>query len=177
MEFSRQEYWSGEDPLLQGIFLIQGSKPGLLHCTQILYCLSHLPFFKSSLFNLLQYYFCFTFWIFGCKACGILAPWQGIEPTSLALDVKVFFFFFLSMNKSILFSFLFNFIIVIIIFYFTILCWFFHTSTCIRHGYTRVPHPEPPYHPSGSSQCTSPKLQVLTATGPPGKSREDCLQS
>ena len=60
--------------LLQGIFLIQGSKPGLLHCTQILYCLSHLPFFKSSLFNLLQYYFCFTFWIFGCKACGILAP-------------------------------------------------------------------------------------------------------
>ena len=31
-------------------------------------------------------------------------------------------------------------------FYFTILYWFCHTSTCICHGYTRVPHPEPPYH-------------------------------
>ena len=27
--------------LLQGIFSIQGSNPGLLHCGQILYCLSH----------------------------------------------------------------------------------------------------------------------------------------
>ena len=31
-------------------------------------------------------------------------------------------------------------------FYFTILYWFCHTSTCIRHGYTRVPHTEPPSH-------------------------------
>ena len=41
MEFSRQEYWSGSHALLQGIFLTQGSDPGLLHCRQILYCLSH----------------------------------------------------------------------------------------------------------------------------------------
>ena len=27
--------------LLQGIFLTQGSNPGLLHCRWILYCLSH----------------------------------------------------------------------------------------------------------------------------------------
>ena len=27
--------------LLQGIFPIQGSNPGLLHCRQILYCQSH----------------------------------------------------------------------------------------------------------------------------------------
>ena len=51
-------------------------------------------------------------------------------------------------------------------FFFTLLYWFCHTSTCIRHRCTRVPHPEPllpppsPYHPSGSSQCTSPKLPV-----------------
>ena len=38
MGFSRQEYWSG---FLQGIFLTQGSNPGLLHCRQILYHLSH----------------------------------------------------------------------------------------------------------------------------------------
>ena len=33
-----------------------------------------------------------------------------------------------------------------IYFCFTILYWFCHTSTCIRHGCTRVPHPEPPSH-------------------------------
>ena len=50
--------------------------------------------------------------------------------------------------------------------YFTILYWFCYTSTWIRHGCTCVPHPETPlpplsrYHPSGSSQCTSPKHPV-----------------
>ena len=49
--------------------------------------------------------------------------------------------------------------------YFTILYWFCHTLTRIRHRCTCVPHPElpsllPPYHPSGSSQCTSPKHPV-----------------
>ena len=33
------------------------------------------------------------------------------------------------------------------IFYFTILYWFCHTSTWIRHGCTHVPHPEPPTSP------------------------------
>ena len=41
MEFSCQEYWSGLYFLLQGIFLTLGLNPGLLHCRQILYCLSH----------------------------------------------------------------------------------------------------------------------------------------
>ena len=31
----------GSHSLLQWIFLTQGSNPGLLHCRQILYCLSH----------------------------------------------------------------------------------------------------------------------------------------
>ena len=42
-----------------------------------------------------------------------------------------------------------NIIIIIFIylfFYFTILYWFCHTSTCICHGCTHVPHPEPPSH-------------------------------
>ena len=38
----------------------------------------------------------------------------------------------------------FYFLVFIIIFYFTILYWFCHTSTCIRHGCTCVPNPEPP---------------------------------
>jgi len=43
MEFSRPEYWSGVGSLslLLGIFPTQGLNPGLLHCRQILYQLSH----------------------------------------------------------------------------------------------------------------------------------------
>ena len=50
-------------------------------------------------------------------------------------------------------------------FYFTVLYWFCHTSTCICHRcnmfsiLNTLPSPSP-YHPSGSSQCTSPKLPV-----------------
>ena len=41
VEFSRKEYWS-ELPLPPpGIFLTQELNPGLLHCSQVLYCLSH----------------------------------------------------------------------------------------------------------------------------------------
>ena len=41
MRFSRQGYWSGLPFPSPGIFPTQGSNPGLLHCRQILYCLSH----------------------------------------------------------------------------------------------------------------------------------------
>ena len=33
---------------------------------------------------------------------------------------------------------------ILFFFYFTILYWFCHTSTCIHHGCTRVPHPRCP---------------------------------
>ena len=45
-------------------------------------------------------------------------------------------------NIYLVFSFFLNFIF----FYFTILYWFCHTSTCILHGCTHVPHPEPHSH-------------------------------
>ena len=41
MAFSRSEYWGGNLSLLQGIFPAKRSHPGLLHCRQILYELSH----------------------------------------------------------------------------------------------------------------------------------------
>ena len=41
MGFSRQETWVSCHVLLQEIFPSQGSNPGLSHCRQILYCLSH----------------------------------------------------------------------------------------------------------------------------------------
>ena len=40
MDFSKSECWSSLS-LLQGIFPTQGSNPGLPHCRQILYQLSH----------------------------------------------------------------------------------------------------------------------------------------
>ena len=41
LEVSRQVYWSGCHAYLPGIFLTQGPNPGLPHCRQILYLLSH----------------------------------------------------------------------------------------------------------------------------------------
>ena len=41
VEFFRQESGVGNHSLLQGIVPTQGLKLGLLHCRQILYCLSH----------------------------------------------------------------------------------------------------------------------------------------
>ena len=43
-------------------------------------------FFFKSLLNLLQYFFCFMLRFFGPKACGILAPWPGIEPVPPSLE-------------------------------------------------------------------------------------------
>jgi len=53
MGFSRQEYWVGCHFLLQGIFPTQGSNPGLSHCRQTLYPLSHQgsPHRSSFLFQ------------------------------------------------------------------------------------------------------------------------------
>ena len=41
MGFSRQEYWSGLPFLSLGDLSDPGVELGLLHCRQILYCLSH----------------------------------------------------------------------------------------------------------------------------------------
>ena len=38
---------------------------------------------------MLQYCICFMFWLFGCKTCGISAPWPRIEPALPALEGKV----------------------------------------------------------------------------------------
>ena len=38
---------------------------------------------------MLQYYFGFTFWCFGCKSCGILTPQPGTELTPPALEGEV----------------------------------------------------------------------------------------
>ena len=49
--------------------------------------------------------------------------------------------------------------------YFTILYWFCHTSTWIRHGCSRVPHPEPsshlPPHTIPLGHPSAPALSIL----------------
>ena len=47
-EFSRQEYWSELSFPSPGIFLMQGSNPGLLNCRQILYHLSYWEAYTSA---------------------------------------------------------------------------------------------------------------------------------
>ena len=47
------------------------------------------PILFKSLLNLLQYCCCFMFWCSTQKACGILAVWQGLEPSSTALEGEV----------------------------------------------------------------------------------------
>ena len=55
-------------------------------------------------------------------------------------------------------------------FYFTILYWFCHTSTWIRHGCTHVPKPEPPSHlpprtiPLGHPSAPAPSSCILHRT-------------
>ena len=81
MEFSRQEYWVGCHFLLQGIFPIQGSNPGLLHCRQILYSLSHQgsPCFHtevkwkslSRVWLFLQPHVLYTAWNSPCPNTGV----------------------------------------------------------------------------------------------------------
>ena len=46
------------------------------------------PFLKSLL-NLLQYCFCFMFWVFGPQVCGVLVPQPVIEPAPLVLEGEV----------------------------------------------------------------------------------------
>ena len=38
---------------------------------------------------MLQYCFCLMFWLFGHKACRILAPWPGAEPSPPALEGEI----------------------------------------------------------------------------------------
>ena len=48
-------------------------------------------------------------------------------------------------------------------FCFTILYWFCHTSTCIHHRCTHVPHPEPPSHrPSHTIPLGHPSAPALS---------------
>ena len=63
--------------------------PGLSWWVQCNHMLSFFLFLKSLL-NLLPYCFhFFLLWFFGPKACGVLAPWPGIEPAHPKLEGEI----------------------------------------------------------------------------------------
>ena len=83
MEFSWQEYWSGNHSLLQGIFPTQGSNLSLLHCMQILYHLSHQgsPEYRIHLYK---------YWI--------LYEFNNSQDTFIKKNITIIMF--LSLNKN-----------------------------------------------------------------------------
>ena len=87
MGFSRQEYWNGLPFPSPGIFLNQGSNPGLLHCRWILYCLSHQgsPDVIISSVQLLSYVRLFaTAWTVACQAfLSITNSWSSLKLMSI----------------------------------------------------------------------------------------------
>ena len=72
-------------------------------------------------------------------------------------------------NRPRIFFFLFFKFFYYYFFHFTILYWFCHTSTCICHGCTHVPHPEPPSHlppctiPLGHPSASAPSILYPTS--------------
>ena len=83
---------------------------------------------------------------------------------SFFFSCKTLFIFLLLLTDSPLYFFNINLFILLEVNYFTIVYWFCHTSTWIRHRYTRVPHPEPPSHlpphtiPLGHPSAPAPSI-------------------
>ena len=89
MGFSRQEYWSGvplpspkdyEETINSKHQWKQQLPIGSQSVQSIFLRFIFMWTLLKVLIEFVQYCFCFTFWFFGCKACGILASWLGIEP-------------------------------------------------------------------------------------------------
>ena len=80
------------------------------------------------------------------------SAFQWFKHSALLFPIEFLYFFFFKFNLILFFN-------------FTILYWFCHISTWIRHRYTRVPHPEPssllPPHtiPLGCPSAPAPSIQ------------------
>ena len=97
--------------------------------------------------------------VWECKFFNYLT-WDS-QMKRIKIMLPIFFFFFACSNLFFFFQFVFIHWRLIVLQYCSGCC---HTLTWISHGFTCVPHPNPPpaslsipSHPSGSSQCTSPE--------------------
>ena len=84
---------------------------------------------------LISFLFCC---LFGQKGGSEVSFGSGKLPGDNIKWQYIYFFFFI--------DFFYPFIIylLLLLFYFTVLYWFCHTSTWIRHRCSRIPHPKPP---------------------------------
>ena len=113
-------------PLSRGIFLIQGSNPGLPHCRQILYQPSHKG--SPRMLEWVAYPF--------SNVSSRPRTWTGISWiaggffTNWAIREAFFFFPFIFISWRLI----------------TLqhCCGFCHTLKWISHGFTCIPHPGPP---------------------------------
>ena len=89
MGLLRQEYWSGVPPLSPGVFLTQGSNPGLLHCGQIFIIWAvretlHLDHVNKG-FSLQNSSCCCSL----TKSCPALCkPWTAARQASLTFTIS-----------------------------------------------------------------------------------------
>ena len=96
---------------------------------------------------------------------------------TIALTRRIF------VNKvmSLLFFFSFSFFLFshwFILIYFTILYWFWHTSTWIHHGCTRVPNPDPPCHlPPHTISLGHPSAPAPSILYPASPLQYSCLEN
>ena len=117
----------------------------LILCRPLLLLLSIFPSIKvfsneSALHIRWPKYWSFSFSISPSTEYSGLISFRMISFRTSSLQSKGFSAFYnTTVQKHQFFSAQLSFIL---FFNFTILYWFCHTSTCICHGYTRVPHPE-----------------------------------
>ena len=69
--------------LLQGIFLTQGSNPGILNCRQILYCLSHQGITTTTIIALIKKWLTFTSVQFSHSVVSDSLQPSGLQHTRL----------------------------------------------------------------------------------------------
>ena len=128
-----------------GAFFLGFILPGTLCFLNLVdYFLSHVwDVFSYYLFKyfLRSFLYLFSFW----DPYNTYVGTFNVFPEVLGcLHFFYSFFYILFCSSDFFFIFNLNLFILIGGCYFTILYWFCHTSTCIRHGCTCVPHPETP---------------------------------
>ena len=159
--FSRQEYWSElpcpspEDlpsPGFEPVFLTSPALAGGFVTTSTIWEAPSGQFeWPKTLHNLISIQQGFKLLLgkdFSCCLADIESKFNHTYSSIKEEPLSTIFFTYPTLWLNPVFVCLFNRNVFILIggYYFTILYWFCHTLTWIRHGCTCVPHPEPPSH-------------------------------
>ena len=136
MEFSRQDTGVGCHSLPQGIFPTQGLNPGLLHCRQILYQLSHLTGDLISLGYLKT----------NCLSDTLIASTIYFSHSSLTWVIKLYSIYSLGVKKNYILLFAWSWITPLC--FVTLYRWWCRLYIHILHHKTRCAYLKPFWHQS-----------------------------